>query len=231
MRRRLGPVVAFAVAASLVATSCVPPPVETAAGAVEAPSGEALARDSVVRIRSVGSCGVAIGSGFVIDGRRLVTNRHVVAGARRLDVETWDGEPVRIGDARQALETDLAVIDLPARSARQFEPLELAEDPAGVGGSLTAIGYAEAGPAVITRGQLVDRPSGRHHLNEPGDVLRMSTGLRHGNSGGPVLTDDQQVAGVAYAYDPDTLLTLAIPMERLRRVLDDPAAWEPVQPC
>ena len=72
---------------------------------------------------------MAIGSGFVVDGRHLVTNRHVVAGASRLQVETWDGRRVAVGDAHQAVDTDLGVIDLPARSARRLEPLALADEP------------------------------------------------------------------------------------------------------
>lgn len=157
--------------------------------------------------------------------------RNVVDGAEQLDVETWDGRPVRIGAARQARATDLAVIDLPARSARRLDPLAIARQPASPGDPLTAIGYAEAGPALITHGQMIDTPSGRRHLGEPGTVVRMSTGLRHGNSGGPVLSDHQEVVGVAYALDLETNLTLAIPMRRLRATLADPAAFEPVQSC
>jgi S1-C subfamily serine protease len=215
----------------VVAAGCVPPPEDTASRAEPPPDPEELARESVVRIRSVGECGVAVGSGFVIDGHRLVTNRHVVAGAAELEVETWDGRPVSIGAARQARSTDLAVVELTGRSRRQLDPLALAADGATPGDGLTAIGYAEAGPAVITHGQMVDSPPGRRHLNEPGTVVRMSTHLRHGNSGGPVLSDAQEVVGVAYALDPETELTLAIPLERLRRTIDDPAAFEPVHPC
>jgi S1-C subfamily serine protease len=229
VRRALTVVVALA--AVVLAVGCVPPPASTAPRAEPAADPDEVARASVVRIRSVGPCGVAIGSGFVIDGNRLVTNRHVVEGSEQLNVETWDGRRVSIGAARQAIHTDLAVIELTGRSRRTLDPLPLARQPASPGDGLTAIGFAEAGPAVITHGQMVDTPPGRRHLGEPGTVVRMSTHLRHGNSGGPVLSDDQEVVGVAYALDPETELTLAIPMRRLRHTLDDPAALEPVRPC
>jgi S1-C subfamily serine protease len=191
---------------------------------------EEVARESVVRIRAVGACGVGVGSGFVVEGGRIVTNRHVVQGARTFDVQTWDGEPVAVGGARQGRATDLAVIDLQPRAARRFEPLVLARRPADVGDALTALGYAEAGPAVATHGQLIDLPNGRR-FGEPGQVLRMTANVRPGNSGGPVLTDDLRVAGVVYAYEVATQYALAIPLPRVRDALDDPGAFEPVRPC
>ncbi len=215
----------------VLATGCVPSPTGSVQQADPPPDPELVARESVVRIRSVGECGVAVGTGFVIEGNRVITNRHVVEGSAQLEVETWDGHPVSIGTARQAVHTDLAVIELTGRSRRRLDPLPLARHPAIPGDGLTAIGYAEAGPAVITHGQLVDTPSGRRHLGEPGTVVRMSTHLRHGNSGGPVLSEDQEVVGVAYALDLESGLTLAIPMRRLRSTLDDPAGLEPVRAC
>ncbi len=222
------------VAAGLVlaaAPACVPSPPASALLADIATDPDELARESVLRIRNASPCGVATGTGFVIDGRRLITNRHVVEGARRIDVETWDGRQIAVGTARQATDTDLAVIELPPRSARRLDPLPLAEDGAEPGDAITAIGYADGGPARTTRGLLADRPGRREELGESGPVLRMSIGLRHGNSGGPVIDRDQRVVGVAFAYDPRSELTLAIPMERLRAVLDDPSRLEPVTPC
>lgn len=228
-RHRRWRVALLACAGLALLAGCVPGPPELAAFTDPAASPEVAARASVVRIRNGSSCSVSIGSGFVIDGDRIVTNRHVVEGARELQVETWDGRPIAVGAARQARDTDLGVIELTARSARRLQPLPLAGDGAEPGDQLTAIGFPDAGPALITRGQLQDRP--RHKVGERGEVLRMSTSLRHGNSGGPVLNADHEVVGVAFALDFQTNLTLAIPMERLRRLLDDPRGWQPVEPA
>lgn len=145
----------------LALTACVAPPSGPLPGAGDdGPDPVTLARTSVVRIRAIGACGVGVGTGFVIPGRRIVTNRHVVEGSRRVEVETWDGRPIAVGSVRQGRATDLAVIDLRPQGARRAPELTLAEEAAPLGTRLTALGYAEAGPAVATSGQLIDMPRG-----------------------------------------------------------------------
>ena len=169
--KRLAPLVALLLAATL-STACVPPPTGEVAEAAP-PTPVEAARESVVRIRNVGACGVGIGTGFVIDGNRIVTNRHVVTGARRLEVETWDGRPVAIGDAREGVDTDLGIIELRPRSARDFEPLPFHEGSLEIGTRVSAIGYAEAGPAVTTSGQYLDSaPGPAVHRARPGPPLQ-----------------------------------------------------------
>jgi S1-C subfamily serine protease len=216
--------------AVLTLSACVPGPPEDIAGAAQAATPVEEAVDSVLRIRSVSPCGTSIGSGFVLEGGLLVTNRHVIEGARRIQVETWDGRPVAIGAARVGVETDLGIIDLPRATVRRFDALPLADEPLGLGTPLAALGYAQAGPVRTTRGQFLDRAPGRR-FEEPGPVLRMSTSVQPGNSGGPLLDEDAHVVGVVYAYEVATLLSLAVPRERLQDVLADPAALEPVRPC
>jgi S1-C subfamily serine protease len=226
--RRVASLVAVLLAAAL-STACVPPPTGEVAEAAAADPVD-VARESVLRIRNVSACGVSIGSGFVIDGNRLVTNRHVVSGARRLEVETWDGRRVAVGDALEGVDTDLGIIELRPRAAREFEPLTLSEEPVQTGARVAAIGYALAGPAVTTRGQFLDRPRGRP-FGEPDRVLRYNTTVEHGNSGGPLVNRAGDVVGVVFAYEVATGHGLAIPLERLEATLDDRQATTPVTPC
>jgi S1-C subfamily serine protease len=228
--RSLRRTVGLAVGAVLALSACVPGPPEEIAGASEADTPIEQAVDSVLRIRAISPCGTAVGSGFVTEGGVLVTNRHVIEGANRIQVETWDGRPVAVGAARVGVETDLGIIDLPRATVRRFDALPLADEPLGMGAPLAALGYAQAGPVLTTRGQFLDRAPGRRFL-EPGAVLRMSTSVQPGNSGGPLVNDDGQVVGVVFAYEIATLLSLAVPRERLQAVLADPAALEPVRPC
>jgi S1-C subfamily serine protease len=224
-----GRVVALVATALFALPGCVPPPPEDMAAAAT-PDAVDRARESVLRIRSTGPCGSGVGSGFVIRGGRVVTNHHVVAGARRVQLETWDGKPVASGRVRVATDTDLAVIDLPPAAARRVEPLPLARGRLEPGDRLVALGYANAGPAATTRGQLYDRAPGAR-FEESGPVLRMGTSVQPGNSGGPLLDDEARVVGVVFAYEIATLHSLAIPRERLQAVLAGTDTLRPLQPC
>ena len=221
---------AAAVGVTLLGSACVPGPPEEVLGAVEDPTALEDTVDSVVRIRAVSPCGTSVGSVFVLEGGHLVTNRHVIEGARRIQVETWDGHPVAVGRARVGAETDIGVSDLPRATVRRVDGLALSRQTLGMGERLAAIGYAQAGPVRTTRGQFLDRAPGRRFL-EPGPVLRMSTSVQPGNSGGPLVDEEGRVVGVVFAYEIATLLSLAVPRERLQQALRDPTALEPVRPC
>ena len=62
-------------------------------------SAERAARTMTVRVRNTGCQGVATGSGFALDRHTLITNRHVLAGADELELDTWDGRSLTVSSA------------------------------------------------------------------------------------------------------------------------------------
>jgi S1-C subfamily serine protease len=73
------------------------------------------ARASTLRIRSTSSCeGVGVGSGFIVSGGRLITNRHVVSGTNGVNIESWDGDPVSADVSGQGTWADLALLNVSA---------------------------------------------------------------------------------------------------------------------
>ncbi|WP_157372856.1 MarP family serine protease [Agromyces sp. Root81] len=159
----------------------------------------ARAAASVVRVTgSAFQCGSTLsGSGFVVAPDRIVTNAHVVAGVTEPIVEA-PGQPAAPGRVVAYDETnDLALI---AVDDLATPPLDLAT-PA-LGQEVAVAGYPFGGPFelrpanVMASGPLTIQTGGRTSTRE---IVTLAADVDHGNSGGPVLTGDGEVAGVVFA--------------------------------
>lgn len=167
---------------------------------------------SVLKIRGNNDCGRGVeGTGFVYANNRLMTNAHVVAGVDEPAVEI-DGELVQADVVVFDPDLDIAVlrVDTAGRPSLQFDiesgQAAEARDPVAV------VGYPEDGPFDVQPG----RVRAQQRLRSPdiygrGTVLRevysVRSLVRPGNSGGPLVTPDGDVAGVVFAAsvtDPDT---------------------------
>jgi S1-C subfamily serine protease len=181
---------------------------------------------STVNIEASG-CGRAYeGSGFAVGPDAVVTNAHVVAGAndvivRRPDGEVREATVVAFDPAR-----DLALLDVVDLGQ---EPLALG--PLAVGDDAVVIGYPggqntpRAAPARISD----DRTAlGRDiYDREPTqrEVLFLSSALRQGDSGSPVIGADGTVGGVVFAISPDNpSVAYALALPELETLLDGPRA-------
>ena len=193
----------------------------------------ALSRDSyerraerlTVRVRNLSCQGVGTGSGFAVDGSTLVTNRHVVAGADRLEVNTWDGRTLEVRAAEVGVLGDVAYV-------RVEGELPVVGDLSGraqAGSDVAAVGYPLGGPFVIERGVVIDRVQG-DEFGVPGEILRINAPLEPGNSGGPLLDAEGRVAGVVYAIEVATGFGLAFPISTMDALLAT-AGTTGVPPC
>lgn len=168
--------------------------------------GVTQARASVLKIRGEApSCQRALeGTGFVFAPERLMTNAHVVAGTTSLTVRFGSAAlPARVVhfDPR----ADVAVLDVPGLTAR---PLRFADRPLSTGADAIALGYPEDGPfhaaPLRVRGRVNmsspdiygQNPSRREAYTLRGDI-------RPGNSGGPMITTQGEVAGMIFGASDD----------------------------
>ena len=152
--------------------------------------------DSVYKIKGTGCDTGVIGSGFAIDEDHIVTNRHVVAIDTTPMIETRDGErfPGRVIGWRE--DPDIAVIAVDRNLA---EPLEWADTvDLTEGERMVALGYPMPdNDFSVTPGHIVSFISERGQHT----AIRSDAALDYGNSGGPSLTPEGEVAGVVTYMD------------------------------
>ncbi|HEV2880576.1 MAG TPA: trypsin-like peptidase domain-containing protein [Pyrinomonadaceae bacterium] len=134
------------------------------------------------------------GSGFFIRPGQVLTNLHVVEGARRVEVKTLDGKG-RIYASQGALdfdeEADLAVlsVDVPQERTRVIELTNnLPEEGEGVfviGNPLRLEGSISDGIVSAVR-----------EVPNLGKIIQTTAPISHGNSGSPVFNYRGQVVGI-----------------------------------
>ncbi|MGH8899143.1 MAG: S1C family serine protease [Egibacteraceae bacterium] len=232
---------------ALVATACLappppvaePPPPAVAAGAgdsaaqapaavtVRADSQERAARALTLRVRASGCDGVATGSGFAIAGHALVTNRHVIANASEIQVNTWDGQSLKAAVSRVTYYSDLALVvvdgDLPLVGM-------LAPRDAQVGDHVTVAGFPLGGQQTVADGDVLDYVVGAN-LGDGIQVMRLNATAQPGNSGGPVIDRRGEVVGVVYAIELATQHALAVPASAVRSLLREESVTPPTSVC
>ncbi|MDA1274106.1 MAG: trypsin-like peptidase domain-containing protein [Verrucomicrobia bacterium] len=145
------------------------------------------------------------GSGFVIEGKRIMTNAHVVSWDRQILVKRYQ-------DPRQYIATvefiahdcDLAILRVEdERFFDGLEPLEFGELPK-VRSTVVTYGYPAGGEQIsYTRGVVsrIDINSYVHQGNRSFLGVQTDAAINPGNSGGPVIQDDR-VVGVAFQGTP-----------------------------
>ncbi|MFI5932444.1 MarP family serine protease [Actinoplanes sp. NPDC051494] len=163
-------------------------------------------RKSVIKVLGTApSCSRRIeGSGFVYADERIMTNAHVVAGTRNVQVETQDDRldgKVVVYDP----ERDLAVIYVPGLKA---PTVPFVTKPAATGASAIVLGFPLDGPynAQGARVRDVSTITGPD-IYDSGKVTREIYTIRalvqSGNSGGPLIAPNGDVLGVIFAAAAD----------------------------
>jgi serine protease Do len=164
--------------------------------------------------------GSALGSGFIIrpDGL-IVTNRHVVVGARTVRVRLPDAREVPARVIGSDAATDIALLKV---DAGRLPALHLgSSERVSVGDAVIAIGNPFGLGQSVTAGIVSAR--GRTLEDDPYiDFLQTDAAINRGNSGGPLLSADGMVVGVtSVIFSPNggsIGLGFAIPAETVAAV-------------
>lgn len=166
-----------------------------------------LVKQSVVRVRGLGAEGDkdkdeerSVGTGVVIlDNGTILTNLHVVAGAKRIGIIFFDGHESEGTVVGVRPEHDLAVIraksipdDLAAATLRSTADLRLGDEVVAVGFPF-GIGPSVSSGVVSGLRREYQSPEGKRLLT---NLIQFDAAANPGSSGGPLFTTDGEVVGI-----------------------------------
>ncbi|MFT8244208.1 trypsin-like peptidase domain-containing protein [Roseomonas sp. BN140053] len=134
------------------------------------------------------------GTGFLVAGERVLTNRHVVDGCDRLLVRSPEGRSfAAVPPAQVDARLDLALLRVPGLTGAV---LPFRTNPVRRGEGVVAYGFPLAGllssDPKLTRGEI----NGLAGLQDNQDQFQISAPVQPGNSGGPLLDMQGNVVGV-----------------------------------
>ena len=176
---------------------------------------------------NAGKIGGGVGSGFVISGRRILTNAHVVSNARFITI-TREGlaHPYTARVEFIAHDCDLALLSVDDPTFFEgTRPLELGDVPP-IESVVSVYGYPLGGERLsVTRGVVsrIDFDLYTHSGVDSHLVIQIDAAINPGNSGGPVLQEGK-VVGVAFqGYSGDVAQNIGfmIPTPVIARFLKD----------
>jgi putative serine protease PepD len=168
----------------------------------------------------------AQGSGFVIDkDGHVVTNYHVVEGARKVQVSFSDEEQRDATVVGSDPSTDIAVLKIQGAWARSLTPLTLGSSSVvKVGDAVVAIGNPFGLERTVTAGIV---SALQRHIQSPNgfqidQVIQTDAAINHGNSGGPLLNANGDVIGVNAQIESESGgnvgIGFAIPIDTVKDV-------------
>lgn len=185
---------------------------------------------SIVSVEAMGDDGISQGTGVVFTrSGYILTNHHVIEGARWVSVEELDGSGwynAKLVGSDQP--TDLAVLKVETKG-RELTPAVFGDsEELQIGDSVFAIGNAlgEELPGTMTDGII-------SYLNRPVEIdgyqmelIQTSAAINPGNSGGALVNQYGQVVGVTSLkmwsiWEPIEGLGFAIPTSTVKDVVDE----------
>ena len=144
-----------------------------------------------------------VGSGVVIvDNGTILTNLHVVSGAKRVKVTFYDGTESDAAVIGTQPENDLAVLraktipdDLEAATMRSTDDLQPGDQVVAIGFPF-GIGPSASAGVVSGLKRQFRSPDGQQMLT---NLIQFDAAANPGNSGGPLVTMDGDVVGIVTA--------------------------------
>ncbi|MGY0408251.1 MAG: S1C family serine protease [Polaribacter sp.] len=158
---------------------------------------------------------ISLGSGFIVDNGKIVTNLHVIEGAKfgYVFINGSNKKHKIEGYFSIDKQNDLAVLSIPTLVGK---PLILDSSISEIGEKIYAIGNPKGLSGTISEGII----SGIRSL-ENKELIQITAPISPGSSGGPVINNLGKVIGVAVGtLTSGQNLNFAIPSKLLKLLLD-----------
>lgn len=165
------------------------------------------------------------GSGFIIEGNRIITNAHVVSGATYIEVHT--GKSKRRYEARVKMighDCDLALLEVDDQKFFEGKaPLKFSDQVLLQEEEVQTYGFPVGGDEIcVTRGIVSRIDLWKYaHSGEMLLISQMDASTNPGSSGGPILSNGK-VVGIAHQGIPDGQnIGYMIPIPIIRHFLEE----------
>jgi S1-C subfamily serine protease len=164
------------------------------------------------------------GSGVVIEGKRILTNAHVIRYAGQIQVQAnQSGDRFSATVEAVAHGIDLAVLKLD--NPKFFEshpPLPRARNLPDIKDAVTVYGYPEGGASLaITRGIVSRIEFAGYNYPVAGLRIQIDAAVNAGNSGGPAVVDNKLVGIIFSRLNSAENTGYIIPSEEIELFLQD----------
>lgn len=168
----------------------------------------------------------ASGTGVVIDGKRILTNAHVVAYATQVYVQGYQSaDRIEAKVVAYAPGVDLALIELPDDEQGFFDnrpALPFAKELPPIRGDVSAYGYPVGGDDLsVTKGIISRIEVANYKHGFTGLRIQVDAALNPGNSGGPAIIDNQIVGIVFSGMRQADNIGYLIPVKEIKDFLED----------
>lgn len=158
------------------------------------------------------------GTGFLIDGKGyLITNAHVVSGARQIDVQNTLGNyHARLIQLDPQADLALLKIDDTAYHAFNGLPYGISKSDGDLGEDLFTLGYPR--PEIVYNKGYLSASTGHQ---EDTTSFQLTIAANPGNSGTPVFNNDGEVIGVINSSQHDAQgMVFAVRSKNIFRAID-----------
>jgi S1-C subfamily serine protease len=164
------------------------------------------------------------GTATVIDGKRILTNAHLVLYASDVYVQPRrGGEKTEAKVEFVAPDMDLALLSIKDEKFFQNRPaLTRAKKLPKVQDSVTVYGFPIGGnDLAVTKGVVSRIDFGPYNLRGVGLLVQVSAAINPGNSGGPAVVGDEMIGIVFSRLNEQQNIGYVIPNEEIQIFLDD----------